>query len=145
MAIITDRVAAARAGSSNTVIARVTSGWAVMGDPQIMPGYCLLLPDPVVPSLNHLGAEARAAFLSDMARIGDAILATTGAARINYEILGNADPELHAHIVPRYSDEPADLRTKPVWFYDWQNGPKFSVEQHGDLQARIRDALAQVS
>ena len=27
----------------------VDSGWAVLGDPQITRGYCLLLPDPVVP------------------------------------------------------------------------------------------------
>ena len=28
------------------------SGWAVLGDTQILPGYSLLLPDLVVPDLN---------------------------------------------------------------------------------------------
>ena len=46
------RVAALRAGADPTVLARLTSGWAVLGDPQVIPGYCLLLPDPVVPHLN---------------------------------------------------------------------------------------------
>jgi hypothetical protein len=27
------------------------SGWAVFGDVQVLNGYCLLLPDPVVPTL----------------------------------------------------------------------------------------------
>jgi hypothetical protein len=51
----------------------------------ILPGYCLLLPDPVVPSLNDLDAEARAAYLLDMGRLGDAVLQATDALRMNYE------------------------------------------------------------
>ena len=46
----------------------------VIGDVQFLPGCCLLLPDPVVPSLNDLSEQARATFLLDMARVGDAIL-----------------------------------------------------------------------
>ena len=30
-----------------------------MGDPQVLPGYCLLLPDPVVPHLNVWAVEGR--------------------------------------------------------------------------------------
>jgi len=29
------------------MISRLPSGWAVMGERQVFPGYCLLLPDPV--------------------------------------------------------------------------------------------------
>ena len=50
MALITERVALARNGANDKVICRLASGWAVMGDVQFLPGYCLLLPDPVVPS-----------------------------------------------------------------------------------------------
>ena len=142
MALITERVKQARAGSNEYVITRLASGWAVIGDVQFLRGYCLLLPDPVVPSLNDLSAEARAVFLLDMARIGDAILSVTGAKRINYEILGNSEPELHAHIFPRFADEPEERRKMPVWFYDWQNAPKYTKELHGDLHARLRSVLA---
>ena len=142
MALITDRVKQARAGSNEYVISRLASGWAVIGDVQFLRGYCLLLPDPVVPSLNDLSAEARGVFLLDMARIGDAILSVTGAKRINYEILGNSEPELHAHIFPRFADEPEERRKMPVWFYDWQNSPKYTKEHHGDLHARLRSVLA---
>src|SRR5512136_575391 len=121
MGLITERVAQARAGTNDTVICRVKSGWAVIGDVQFLPGYCLLLPDPVVPSLNDLTEQDRSRFLIDMVRIGDAILKVTGATRINYEILGNSEPELHAHIFPRYDHEPEERRRMPVWFYDWQN------------------------
>lgn len=118
------------------------SGWAVMGDVQFLPGYCLLLPDPVVPSLNDLDAEARATYLLDMARIGDAVLQTTGALRMNYEILGNSEPELHCHILARYSSEPEENRQMPVWFYDWKTATPYAEQAHGDLRKRIAQLLA---
>ena len=53
------RVAALQAGLDPTYVARLTSGWLVLGDPQVIPGYCLLLPDPVVPDLNALASPLR--------------------------------------------------------------------------------------
>src|ERR1700684_2842109 len=82
-------------------ITKLRSGWVVMGERQVLPGYCLLLPDPVVPQLNELGTGLRDQFLSDMARVGDTLLAVTAALRINYAIFGNVEPALHAHIFPR--------------------------------------------
>ena len=128
MTAIHIQVEAARRGELKRVVARMKSGWAVLGDPQITRGYCLLLPDPVVPDLNSLTGDARRQFLDDMASLGDAILEETGAERINYEILGNVEPALHAHVIPRHSSENADLRKKPVWLHDWSSAPRFSEE-----------------
>ncbi len=135
------QVAEAREGRLVRVVARLDSGWAVMGDPQILPGYCLLLPDPVVPHLNSLTAEARRQFLDDMARLGDAVLAVTGAERINYEILGNVEPALHAHVLPRYATEATDLRTKPVWLHNWAAAEAFDAARHENLLRRIKGAV----
>lgn len=136
------QVDSARAGTLARVIARLESGWAVLGDPQILPGYCLLLPDPVVPDLNALDGADRAAFLQDMARLGDAVLATTGAERINYEILGNIEPALHAHVIPRYHWEPPDTRRSAVWTHDWSSALPYSAAEHGALQGALHDALS---
>lgn len=141
MALIQERVELALRGENPAVMCNLRSGWAVIGDVQFLPGYTLLLSDPVVPSLNDLTTDARAAFLEDMVMIGDAILEVTGAARINYEILGNTEPELHAHIFPRYASESAERRTKPVWFYDWKAAPRFSEQDHGELKRRITEAI----
>jgi diadenosine tetraphosphate (Ap4A) HIT family hydrolase len=89
----------------------------VLGDSQFISGYSLLLSDPVVPSLNALAADQRAQFLLDMTAIGDALLATTDAYRINYEILGNTEAALHAHIFPRRMTEPDQYRCGPVFAY----------------------------
>jgi diadenosine tetraphosphate (Ap4A) HIT family hydrolase len=143
VALIMERVALARNGANDKVICRMPSGWAVMGDVQFLPGYCLLLPDPVVASLNDLDAEARAVYLLDMARIGDAVLQATGAVRMNYEILGNSEPELHCHIFPRYASEPDDKRKMPAWFYDWKNAVPYAEDVHGVLRKAIAQLLAE--
>lgn len=142
MPLIMERVEQARNGTNDKVICRMPSGWAVMGDVQFLPGYCLLLPDPVVASLNDLDADARATYLLDMARIGDAVLQASSASRINYEILGNSEPELHCHIFPRYASEPDDKRKMPVWFYDWKNALPYAEDVHGELRKAIAQLLA---
>ena len=135
--IIHQRVALAREGRYEKTICRMASGWAVLGDVQFLKGYSLLLPDPVVPHLNVLTPIARTQFLSDMALLGQAVLNVTRAVRINYEILGNQDPALHAHVFPRYDTEPPDLKTRPVWFYDWKAAPVFDLARDGELMGRI--------
>src|ERR1700712_35000 len=142
MPLIYQRVEQARTGANDKVICRLPSGWAVMGDVQFLAGYCLLLPDPVVPSLNDLTEPARARFLSDMATIGDAILKVTNAQRINYEILGNSEPELHVHIFPRYASEAPERRRMPVWFYDWSTAQPYDEAIHGSVRRRLKEALA---
>ena len=141
MGLISEQVEKARAGTNELVICRLASGWLVAGETQILPGYCLLLPDPVVPGLNDLEGTSRERFLLDMARTGDALLRITDAARINYEILGNVEPELHAHVIPRYADEPDEKRRTPVWFHDWAVAPKYSRETHGALFQELRRLL----
>jgi diadenosine tetraphosphate (Ap4A) HIT family hydrolase len=139
------RVEALRAGRDPTFIARLASGWAVLGEKQVLPGYCLLLPDPVVPALNSLTGADRTAFLADMAALGDAVQAATRALRINYAILGNLDPALHAHVVPRFGHEPEGLRTSHPWAYDWNAAPAFDPDQHRDLRDRLHAALARIA
>ena len=135
------RVAACRAGTDPTLIARMPSGWAVMGDPQVLAGYCLLLPDPVVPHLNAMPAAAQAIFLTDLARLGQAVLDVTGAVRINYALFGNLEPALHGHVHPRYADEPEALRTAQPWAYDWAIARRFDRVTDGPVLAALRARL----
>ncbi len=135
------QVEALRAGREPRLIARLPSGWALLGERQFLRGYALLLPDPVVPTLNALQAPERSRFLLDLARLGDTVLEVTGAVRINYAMLGNLEPALHAHVIPRYAQEPEALRTAHPWAYDWQAGEPFDPATHGQMLAQLRGAL----
>ena len=137
------QVEAARAGTLPRVVARLPSGWAVLGDPQILPGYCLLLSGPVVTDLNALRGESRRRFLDDMARLGDAVLQETGAERINYEILGNVEPALHAHGfratgTSRLSGAPSRR------LHDWTAAQPFDAQSDAICKTGWRRACARI-
>jgi diadenosine tetraphosphate (Ap4A) HIT family hydrolase len=119
------------------------SGWAVLGDNQYLEGYSLLLADPVVADLNDLDRECRQRFLLDMSLLGEAVSSCTPAYRINYEILGNSAPALHAHVLPRFRDEPEELRNGPVWLYpeEVRASSPFSPVIHGRLLSSLRTVL----
>src|SRR5262245_61746023 len=137
-------VSAARDGREPRVVARLYSGWVLFGEQQFVRGYALLLPDPVVPTLNALGTQERSQFLLDMTKIGDALLKVTGALRINYAIFGNVEPALHAHVVPRYADEPEDKRAAHPWAYDWDAAPLFDRQTFHELGEGLRRELGRM-
>ena len=125
------------------------SGFAVIGDTQHLPGYSLLLTDdPSVDHLTDLDWERRKQFLLELSLIGEAVeraCRDNGLRRINYEVLGNAEPVLHGHVHPRYDWEPPERITGPVWRYpkELRNDSRYaySDEQHGELRAAITAEL----
>ena len=76
-----------------------------------------------------------------MAALGDALLAETGAVRINYAMFGNMEPALHAHLVPRYADEQAPLDIAHPWAYDWAAAPAFDPVTFETLAVALRRGL----
>lgn len=143
MTTIQQRVETARAGTNLTIVCRVPSGWVALCDMQHLRGYSILLPDPVVDSINALDRNRRAQYLCDMVTVGDALLEVTGAYRINYAILGNTDPALHAHIVPRYLSEPDEIRRGVPWSYPQEvlQANLFNYERDKELIARLAEAI----
>jgi diadenosine tetraphosphate (Ap4A) HIT family hydrolase len=147
----TDPIVAARRGENPTVLRRMRSGWAVIGDHQRLPGYCLLLHDGEADHLTDLPRPVRTVFLEDLALLGEAVMtACTGLDsqlwRINYEVLGNSYPHLHGHVFPRYLWEPDDMRRGPVWRYQDLHEPRYALgSQHDPLRAALVDALDEIA
>ncbi len=130
------------------VIARLSSGFAVIGDTQFLPGYYLLLASPRANHRSDLSFDRRQRFLVEMSLLGEAIeTACRGRElrRITYEILGNTDAYLHAHVFPRYSWEPAERHGCPVFLYPpgrWTDERyHFSEDRHGVLKHDIATVL----
>ena len=142
----TDRIGSARAGTNPTVLARMSRSFAVIGDTQFLPGYCVLLvDDPGVDRLTDRPRRQRLEFLDDMDTRGEAVEAACratepGFRRMNYEILGNTDAYLHAHLFPRYGWEAPEHVGRPVWLYDpatFYGAEAALAPRHDGLRARI--------
>ena len=146
-----DRIGSAIRGENPTVMARLPASFAVMGDAQWLPGYCVLLVDRIgVDRLSDLTSLQRSAFLSSMDRLGAAVELACSRAdpafrRVNLEILGNADPLLHAHVWPRDDWEPPELLRRPVWLYPpdrWTDPSTALGPQHDELRRAITAHLS---
>jgi diadenosine tetraphosphate (Ap4A) HIT family hydrolase len=144
-----DRIGSARRGENPTVLARMRTGWAAIGDTQHLPGYCVLLYAGTANHLTDLPLGERTAFLTDMAVLGEAVQAAVSAtsadfSRMNYEILGNTWHHLHAHVRARYAWEPSEFHGGPVERY---GAVRFAPEhrlgpRHEPLRRAITACLA---
>jgi diadenosine tetraphosphate (Ap4A) HIT family hydrolase len=140
-----DRVGAAQRGENPMVMARMKSGFAVIGDTQHLPGYSVLMcADGSVDHLTDLEPAPRVEFLFDLALLGEAVenvLRERELRRMNYEVLGNSMPWLHGHVHPRYEWEPPSRQAWPVWCYPEaeRDAPEhaYSDARHGALRAEI--------
>jgi diadenosine tetraphosphate (Ap4A) HIT family hydrolase len=152
MATADDPISAALRGENPMVMARMRSGFAVIGNTQHLPGYSLLLTDD--PSVDHptdLPWPRRRAFFFDLSLLGEAVMAAgreRGVHRINYEVLGNSWDHLHGHVHARYSWEPPERIGGPVWRYPkaLRNAPEhaYDDDKHGELRTRITVELERV-
>lgn len=140
-----DRIGSAISGNNPMVMAELPGGFAVYGNVQFLPGYSVLLPKKDVNSLNNLSMQDQTIFLQSMSFLGEAVLKGTNATRINYDILGNTDNFLHAHVFPRYATENTEYLSKPVWLYPstYWSDKRFQYNPNRDdvIRKKITKAL----
>ena len=145
-----DRIGSAK-GTDPTVLAKLPQSFAVIGDTQFLPGYCVLLVDrPSIDRLTDLSKADRLEFLGSMDTLGQAVETACKAIdpafrRMNYEILGNTDAYLHAHLFPRYEWESSEHIGRPVWLYDPEQfyaAEAALAPRHDEIRARIVAELA---
>lgn len=145
-----DRIGAALRGDNPTVLAKLPGAFAVIGDVQWLPGYCVLLvDDPAVTRLSDQRRPDRLRYLESVDVLAEAVEQACAAAdpafrRVNIEILGNTDPYLHTHVWPRYAWEPESLIGHPVWLYPperWRDPATALGPAHDALRAAITQRL----
>ena len=147
-----DRVGAALEGRNPTVLRRMRAGFAVIGDVQFLPGYCVLISDARgVDRLTDLPRSRRLEFLADLDELGEAVETVCGRRdplfrRVNLEIQGNYDAFLHAHVWPRYEWEGPDLVWRPVALHpleEWRDPSPDTVlgPQHDELRTELGTEL----
>lgn len=143
--LVCERIASIRGGANPTFISPTPHGYAVLGDQQYLRGYSLLLWPQHVEHLHELSTPDREHFLSDMAILGEAMWRGLRPARLNYTIAGGLVPHLHAHLFPRWADEPDAYREGPVGAYssEIRDAPEnaFDALRHGSLIEAIANEM----
>lgn len=142
------RIREIRSGRCSVLILELGETFAVLGENQGCPGWCVLLLKDHEEHLADLPPERQQRIFADVARTAAAIRAAFpssgkagGPPRINYECLGNVVPHIHWHIIPRHADDPEPL--KPVW--NWppeQLRGTMTEPQREELARRLRSGLA---
>jgi diadenosine tetraphosphate (Ap4A) HIT family hydrolase len=77
---------------------------------QFVTGYCVLLCHRHVREPYELDTSECSLFFGDMGRVGRALEQVFTPLKMNFNILGNAVPHLHVHILPRFYGDPAPHR-----------------------------------
>jgi diadenosine tetraphosphate (Ap4A) HIT family hydrolase len=77
---------------------------------QFTAGYCLVISTRHVAEPYELPEHEQGVFLADIMRAGRAVQLALGATKMNYLILGNEQPHLHCHLIPRYYGDRAPGR-----------------------------------
>ena len=107
------------------------------------PGRCLLVYREHVEHFTQLSDRDAAAFTADSRLAAEAILSCTSADRINYAILGNSEPHLHMHLIPR--TRTADpIPKRPPWEHPESKGPLPPDDAEvlrEAIKARVRSVL----
>lgn len=118
---------------------RVANGYlSVRGQ---LPGYCWVIwRDGHVCEPTDLEPATAQAFFADMLIVGRAVTELLRPAKMNYEILGNKVPHLHAHVVPRPQVDPSPNGPTPWTFLDDGRLPVSQVEH---LTADLRRLLGE--
>lgn len=98
------------------------------------PGRCVVTLRQHATELYDLSRETRSAFVDDMSRAAHAIMLAVGGFKMNYEILGNASPHVHCHLIPRRQDEPG-LKL-PAWLH-----PQAQEELADDAAKEIKQSI----
>jgi diadenosine tetraphosphate (Ap4A) HIT family hydrolase len=78
------------------------------------PGRCLLALRDHAVHYEELPAPRVAALMQDAARVGSVLRKVVGADRVNYAVLGNTEPHVHVHLIPRL-DRIDPVPRRPPW------------------------------
>lgn len=133
------RVRLIRAGEYPYLVAELPAGYVVLGEFQAWRGYTVLVAKACVAELHQLPPEERRQFLADLTLSAEAVWNAFRPRKLNYEILGNLVPHLHAHVFPRHTDDPDP--TRPVWFRFNEAAADDRYRLAGDELERMKDAL----
>lgn len=114
--LICERIRMIQEDTNPYFVKELQEGYVVIGDHQFYRGYTLFLYKEHAEELHELKEGKRRTFLYEMSIVAEAVWRAFKPVKLNYELLGNTDPHLHWHIIPRHRNDPDPK--KPTWYVD---------------------------
>lgn len=107
------------------------------------PGRCLLSFNEHAETLEDLDRKQAQSWMLDLKVASAVIKGVTGAQRVNLAILGNAEPHLHAHLIPRIPNNDP-IPTQSPWDHPL---PSIPLEPYliDELVAHLKNELEPAS
>ncbi len=68
-----------------------------------------------VADVSEMTAQELTDYWSEVAQVALALMAMYEPCQLNYQLLGNAVPHVHTHVVPRYLDDPCPNMPLQPW------------------------------
>lgn len=115
MASLREQLELIKAGKHPRLVADLKRCAVVLHDQQALRGWCVLIYKKPEQHLADLPLDEQAVVFREVALVGNAVRSAFAAARINYACLGNVDPQIHWHVIPRYAAPQDPDPTKAVW------------------------------
>ena len=104
-----------KAGTFRDFIAELESCYVILGDRQFYRGYCVLFAKLHATELYLMPADTARLLSDEMRLVAEAIATVVKPWKMNYECLGNSEPHVHWHLLPRQETETDEMRRGPIW------------------------------
>lgn len=126
-------------------VCSLNHSYVELGKHQFLPGYCILFAKEKYEHLTDMPFSVREEYLMEMTLVGEAMQEVLPCLRINYSLLGNTYPAVHAHLFPRYAWEEENKRKTDVHRYgeDFLLSPAyaFSLEKHQEIKEKLAQKI----
>jgi len=105
------------------------------------PGYSVLVfRGRHVSEPQSMTPDEHRSFWTDISRAARAIETVFAPVHLNFQLLGNADPHVHVHIVPRYDPDPAPSMPLPQSV--WAQGESIPPDRFTSHVEQLRAAIS---
>src|SRR2546425_11902165 len=112
---------------------------AKLNPDQAFEGYTFLTLKWHEEELYRLANKDRKQFLEDMSLMASALSRAFKPDMMNYELVGNAMPHLHWHLIPRYTSDP--MCGRPIWAGN-RRRKRLNAEGYALLTGRVETAIS---
>jgi diadenosine tetraphosphate (Ap4A) HIT family hydrolase len=122
-------------------IAELKSCYVILGDQQFYRGYCVLFAKLHATELYLMPTDVARLLFDEMRLVAEAIATVVQPWKMNYECLGNSEPHVHWHLLPRYETD--EMRRGPIWLRpESERKVKLDENDHRALIGSISQQLA---